>query len=125
VGASIQGARSWGSWSRLLAPLGCMTGPLWATLPYRRQGPLSVTAALLHLVITQTGVLHQSPGTPSAMAGLIALSTSGSRLDGKRLHLGYPQPHLRARCNSALAVILLGLLGPVPGWMWCRACLAG
>jgi transposase-like protein len=42
--------------------------------------------ALLHLATTQTGVFHQSPETPSAMPRLIALSTSGSRLDGKRLH---------------------------------------
>jgi hypothetical protein len=32
-------------------------------------------------------VLHQSPCTPSAMPSLTALSTSGSRLDGKRLHV--------------------------------------
>ena len=65
---------------------------IWTTVP----------VALLHLVITQTGVLHQSPRTPSAMPGLIALSTSDSRLDEKRLHFATRQPHLRARCNSAV-----------------------
>ena len=57
--------------------------------------------ALLHLATTQPSVLHQSPRTPSARPRLIALSTSGSRLDGKRLHVATRQPHLRARCNSA------------------------
>ena len=33
------------------------------------------------------GVLHQSPCTPSAMPRLTALSTSGSRLDEKWLHV--------------------------------------
>jgi hypothetical protein len=37
------------------------------------------------------------------MPRLIALSTSGSRLDGKRLHFATRQRHLRARCNSALS----------------------
>ena len=36
------------------------------------------------------------------MPGLIALSTSDSRLDEKRLHFATRQPHLRARCNSAV-----------------------
>jgi hypothetical protein len=35
------------------------------------------------------------------MPGLIALSTSGSRLDGKRLHVATRQRHPRATCNSA------------------------
>jgi hypothetical protein len=33
---------------------------------------------------------------------LTALSTSGSRTDGKRLHFATRQPHHRARCNSAI-----------------------
>jgi hypothetical protein len=35
------------------------------------------------------------------MPGLIVLSTSASRLDGKRLHFATRRRHLRARCNSA------------------------
>jgi hypothetical protein len=46
----------------------------------------SLWGPLLHLASSQTGVLHQSPCTSSVMPRLIALSTSGSRLDEKRLH---------------------------------------
>jgi hypothetical protein len=38
------------------------------------------------------------------MPRLTALSTSGRRLDGKQLHFATRQPHLRARCNSAVQV---------------------
>ena len=37
------------------------------------------------------------------MPGLIGLSTSDGRPDGKRLHVAIRRRHLRARCNRAVA----------------------
>jgi hypothetical protein len=59
--------------------------------------------ALLHLAITALDVLHQSSERPRRCSGLIALSTSYSRPDGKRLHFAIPRRRLRPRCNSAPA----------------------
>lgn len=56
--------------------------------------------ALLHLAITALDVLHQSSERPRRCSGLIALSTSYSRPDGKRLHFAIPRRRLRPRCNS-------------------------
>ena len=42
------------------------------------------------------------PERPRRWQRLTALSTSGSRTDGKRLHFATRQPHHRARCNSAI-----------------------
>jgi hypothetical protein len=53
----------------------------------------------------------------------IAILASPNPIDNQRRTL--TTRHWGWSSSWRLAVILLGLLGPVPGWMWCRAWLAG